>query len=389
MQNRKTPFIFIASLSGFALLTFDLYQPALPYITHLFHTTHSIGQLTLSLYLFIFGLSQLLWGPLVDHFGRQKCLPFSLTLFLIGTLICIFAINIGMLITGRIIQGLSVCCANIVAFSSTRDYEDSTIRARAISHISMAISISPIFAPLIGAILFVHFGWQSNFISMALIALTFLILSQHILHESPYWESRKNDFALRTLFSYYRNVIKHPQLWKGIVIITGSYSSFMIFTLNVAYLVIDELHFSPSQFAFLFAANGLIIIVGNYLGIQLREIYPLRWNMRLGIIIHMLGGLSMLCLMAWRGLSIYALLPSVIITLGIVLTNPPTLSLMLTDFKKNPASAMAIINTSRMSISAVFSIIIGSLISYHLCFLPLTIILIAFLCLMFSFSWIH
>lgn len=386
MPLQKTPFIYIASLSGFALLTFDLYQPALPYITHEFHTTHAMGQLTLSLYLLIFGVSQLFWGPLVDHFGRQKCLPVSLALFLAGTLVCIFAINMGMLIAGRIIQGLSVCCSNIVAFSSTRDYEDSRLRARAISHISMVISVSPIFAPLIGATLFIYFGWQSNFISMACIALTLLILSRKILHESPHWHSKQHVFVLSTLLNYYSNIFRHPQLWKNIVIVTGSYSSFMIFALNAAYLMIDRLHFHPAQFALFFAAHGLIVIIGNYLGIRLREKYSLKWNMRLGIVIHALGGFTMLMLLYFAGFTLVTLLPSIITTLGTTLTNPPALAIALTDFEANSASAVAVINSTRMSFSALFSIVVGYLISYDICFLPLSVLLIALVCLLFSFS---
>jgi MFS family permease len=88
---QKTPFLYLATLSGFSLLALDLYQPALPTITTFFKTTHNLGQLTMSMYLFVFGLAQLVWGPLLDHFGRKKCLPAGLILFLIGTILCIKA----------------------------------------------------------------------------------------------------------------------------------------------------------------------------------------------------------------------------------------------------------------------------------------------------------
>ncbi|MGL6036270.1 MAG: MFS transporter, partial [Legionella sp.] len=40
MSQTRTSIILIGLLSAFSLVTFDLYQPSLPYITHSFGTTH-------------------------------------------------------------------------------------------------------------------------------------------------------------------------------------------------------------------------------------------------------------------------------------------------------------------------------------------------------------
>ena len=70
-MNTKTttPLFYLGLLSAFSLLAFDLFQPALPAITNYFNTTQSVGQLTLSLFLFVYGVSQLFWGPIIDHYG--------------------------------------------------------------------------------------------------------------------------------------------------------------------------------------------------------------------------------------------------------------------------------------------------------------------------------
>lgn len=104
MPKSHNSIIFLGLLSAFSLLTFDLYQPSLPFITNYFNITPSMGQLTLSIYLLVYGITHLLWGPLIDHFGRRRLLPGNLLLALIGSLMCAFAPNITMLICGRALQ---------------------------------------------------------------------------------------------------------------------------------------------------------------------------------------------------------------------------------------------------------------------------------------------
>src|SRR5689334_11338069 len=123
MPQSRTSILLVGLLSAFSLLTFDLYQPSLPYITNFFGTTHSLSQLTLSIYLVVFGVTQLIWGPLIDHFGRRRLLPGSLVLAVLASILCAFAPNIWILILGRALQGFALCCANLVAFSISRDFE--------------------------------------------------------------------------------------------------------------------------------------------------------------------------------------------------------------------------------------------------------------------------
>ena len=51
-----------------------LYLPALVNITEKLHTTSAMMKYTLSSYLIAMGLSQLIYGPLSDSFGRKRCL---------------------------------------------------------------------------------------------------------------------------------------------------------------------------------------------------------------------------------------------------------------------------------------------------------------------------
>ncbi|ARG97492.1 MFS transporter [Legionella micdadei] len=380
----STPFWYLGILSTFSLITFDLYQPALPAITVYFNTSQALGQLTLSLFFLVFGLSQLIWGPLIDHFGRRRTLKLSLFIFLFSTIGCIFSRNIEMLIIARIFQGFAVCCANVVAFSSSRDQDDSTERARVISHISMIVSVSPIFAPLIGSVIFTQYGWQATFILMAILAVFLLISAKYTLRESPHWQCSEGSFLFRTSLASYKKILSHRRLWIGIFIITASYSCVMIVIVSAAYLIIDNLNYSPFIFSISFGINGSMLILGNYIGIKLREKKSLPWNIHAGSLLMILGAFMMLILFHIFGLSLITLAPVLIICLGISITNPPTFSLALSNYHQEAATATAIINTVRMSVAAIVAGVLAGLIVYRPHFLALSLFTCSLICWFFS-----
>ncbi|BCA95543.1 MFS transporter [Legionella antarctica] len=364
----------IGLLSAFSLLTFDLYQPSLSHITDYFGTTHSLSQLTLSIYLFVFGVTQLIWGPLIDHFGRRRLLPASLILTVVASLICAFAPNITVLIVGRALQGFALCCSNLIAYSTSRDSEDPVERAKILSYISMIIAVSPILAPVFGSLIFTYFGWQSNFILMAGIALVLFIQSRRALFESPYWSPPKQPFMLHNAFNAYKEILPSSILWCGSMIMMFSFAAVMLTVINSSYLIIDRLGFSPLGFGIIFVFNGLNIIVGNYLGIWLRNRLDMTLTIYLGNWFIIIGGLAMLISSMLYGFSLGSLSFALIANLGISISAPPTMSLMLSDFKENTGAALAIINTLRMFGSSLLSMLMGYLIMNNLNALPIGLI---------------
>src|SRR5437763_7917514 len=75
--NAMSPAVVVLVLSlllGIQPVTTDLYLPALPALTEGFGAPVSQAQLTLTTLLLAFGLSQLVWGPLSDRFGRRAVL---------------------------------------------------------------------------------------------------------------------------------------------------------------------------------------------------------------------------------------------------------------------------------------------------------------------------
>lgn len=374
MHKPPTSILFIGLLSAFSLLTFDLYQPSLPYITNYFDTSHSLSQLTLSIYLFVFGLAQLIWGPLLDHFGRRRLLPGSLLLAVVASIICTVAPNIYVLIVGRALQGFALCCANLIAFSTSRDFENPIERAKVLSYVSMIVSISPILAPVLGSLIFTYCGWQANFMLMAGIGIALLLQAKKSLFESPFWSAPKNTFSVKKAVSSYKEPMTSPLLWSASFIMMFSFAAVMLSVINSSYLIIDKLGFSPLVFGIIFIFNGLNIIVGNYLGIGLRKYFSMATTSYLGSCLMIFGGLAMLICTALYDFSLYSLSFALICNLGISLTAPATMSLALADFKENSGVALAFIHTIRMLGSSLLTMLSAYLLMEDLNTLPIGLI---------------
>src|SRR5437868_4557641 len=91
-RTNKTLLIFILGLlSAIGPFSIDMYLPGFPEIATDLNTT--VAHISLSLSSFFIGISagQLLYGPLLDRFGRKSPLYIGLMLYVITSIGCAFA----------------------------------------------------------------------------------------------------------------------------------------------------------------------------------------------------------------------------------------------------------------------------------------------------------
>jgi DHA1 family bicyclomycin/chloramphenicol resistance-like MFS transporter len=76
--------LILGALTALGPFSIDMYLPGFPAIAQNLHTT--VSQVALSLSSFFVGISagQLLYGPLLDRFGRKKPLYFGLVLYVVA-----------------------------------------------------------------------------------------------------------------------------------------------------------------------------------------------------------------------------------------------------------------------------------------------------------------
>lgn len=156
MQQRQSNFNY-SLLTFFCLmmvtpapLSIDEYAPSLPAMVHALNGTQTLLQLSISIYMLAFAISQIVLGPLSDRFGRRPIIVWATPVFLVGTILCILSHSAPMLLVSRFIQGLGIGAFALTASSLIADVFSGDQLHRVTSMFSTTYSFVPIVAPVIG-----------------------------------------------------------------------------------------------------------------------------------------------------------------------------------------------------------------------------------------------
>ena len=154
----------MALMTSLVALNLDAVLPALSQIGAALNVTDP-RQSHLIVSLFIVGLAfgQLYYGPLSDSRGRRYAIISGLVVFAVGSLICMFAESIEVMLFGRIVQAFGVSGPRVATTAVVRDKYVGEAMARVMSFIMMVFIIVPMLAPILGQTVLIWFAWQHIF----------------------------------------------------------------------------------------------------------------------------------------------------------------------------------------------------------------------------------
>ena len=179
--DSRRKFIFLILILGgvtaIGPLTIDMYLPAFSAIARGFNAPDNLVQLSLTTYFAGLAVSQLIYGPIIDRFGKKLPLFFGLCLFVITSIACCFVTSIEQLIVMRFFQAMGACIGVVVPRAIVRDIFSPQESARIYSHLMLVMGLAPILAPMIGSFVLVIFGWQAIFALLASFGVICLVVS--------------------------------------------------------------------------------------------------------------------------------------------------------------------------------------------------------------------
>ena len=140
-----------------------MYLPAMPNLARDLGVAEGSVQITLTVYTAGFAIGQLIQGPLADSYGRRPVLIIGVALFAVASVMSALAEGIDALILIRGIQGFAGAAAAVIIQAIVRDMFDREDFSRAMSFITLVITIAPLIAPLLGGYIAIWFGWRGIF----------------------------------------------------------------------------------------------------------------------------------------------------------------------------------------------------------------------------------
>ncbi|WP_316811631.1 MFS transporter [Pedobacter heparinus] len=247
-------------LSGFAT---DIYIPSLPTMASSLQVSSLQVQLTLSLFLISYGISQLFIGSVLDSFGRYRLSLICLLIFAAASIVIANTHNIYLIYLMRIIHGFTVGTIIVAKRAYFVDLFTGDQLKHYLSLFSIIWSTGPIVAPFLGGYLQTAFGWESNFYFLAILAVILAILEFIYSGETL---SHFSEFSLKKITSIYITMIKTASFSLGIVMLGLAYTMVMIYNMTGPFIVEHHLHFSPVVAGYSSLILGFAWMVGGFIG---------------------------------------------------------------------------------------------------------------------------
>ena len=172
MFNKEWKYLFLIIVIFItACIETDIYLPAFTEYDDFFSISEEKIQALLTWNFIGICLAGPLYGPLSDAFGRKKPLIAALALFLVGSLITIWAQSFNLMLWGRILQGLGSGGCFTLGTAIIFDAFNKEKAIQALTRINTIIPFIMAGAPMLGGYLNYAYGFRSNFIAIAVCVL--------------------------------------------------------------------------------------------------------------------------------------------------------------------------------------------------------------------------
>jgi MFS transporter, DHA1 family, multidrug resistance protein len=250
---------------GFALLALstDMTIASFPGMVRYFGVSVSRVQATLSLFVIAFAVSQLVYGPLSDRFGRRPVLLAGMAIYVAASVACLFAPSINAFLAARFLQAIGCCAATVIGRAIIRDVHGAEGTARMIAYISAGMAILILIGPMLGGWLEQQFGWRAIFAFLALLGAAFLAAVAAKLGESNLNPDRGATRIGQTLVNY-RVLLADRRFTGHALVVACGYGTVMAFLSGAPFVLMGLYGLSASRFGLVF---GLTIL--GYIGSSL------------------------------------------------------------------------------------------------------------------------
>ncbi|WP_139977028.1 CmlA/FloR family chloramphenicol efflux MFS transporter [Ochrobactrum sp. CGA5] len=345
-NNKQTPdwsyslpfaLALMAPFDILASLAMDIYLPVVPSMPAILQTTPAMVQLTLSLYMVMLGVGQLLFGPLSDRFGRRPILLGGGLVFALSSFGLAITDNAPLFVALRLVQATGASAALVATFATVRDvYAARPEGATIYSLFSAMLSFVPALGPIAGALIAKGFGWRTIF---ALLGVLGLVATWRALH---HWhETRPNNSPPRA--GSIVRIISDFRFWTYTLGFATAMGTFFVFFSTAPRILIERGGFGETTFSFAFASVAIVMIAAT----RILPRHTLKWGARtsvsLGMAVLLASGLLLVAGEKLLQPSFTSLIvPMWLAAVGIVLTGSMTANGALAAFDDSAGMAVAV-----------------------------------------------
>ncbi|WP_339530404.1 purine nucleoside transporter PunC [Pseudomonas mucidolens] len=357
---------YLAGLSMLGYLAMDMYLPAFGAMGEQLQISAGAVGASLSVFLAGFAVGQLLWGPLSDRLGRKPILLAGLSLFVLGCLGMFWVESTAQLLALRFVQAIGVCSAAVSWQALVIDRYPADQAHRVFAGIMPLMSLSPALAPLLGAMVLKHWGWQAIFAMLLGVSLLLLLPTLFLKStpKRPIANGEKSKFGYGQLLT--------SRLFTGNVMIFAACSASFFAWLTASPFILGDMGYSPSDIGLSYVLPTLAFLVGGYSCRSALQRFQGKVLLPWLLVAYCI---SMVALYLVATLTVPTLTTLLIPFCLMALVNgasyPIVVANALMPFSENSGKAAALQNTLQLGLCFVSSLLVSSMIAQPL---PVTVI---------------
>lgn len=363
MRSRKQNFFLILTLgilNALSPFSIDMYLPSFQEIARDLNVSSARVALTVSSYFIGFAIGQLLYGPLLDRFGRKPPVCFGLALYVLASLGCMQAHSIEALLFFRFLSAVGGCSASVAAVAMVRDFFPPAAATKIFSSLMLVLSVSPLLAPSVGSLLLLVSGWRAIFAILALMGLVNILLVVTLPHGQLPDLSVQLDW--RSIARNFRDVFAIRQFSTYTFAGAFSFTGLFVYVAGSPSIFMDYFHVSASLYGAIFALLAVGMIGGGQLNHLFARHHHAREVFRASTLVQVvLATAFFIC--TWFDICglVATLIFLFLILLSAGISYPNAAGLALEPLTKNIGSASALLGFVQLGIGAATSSAVGLL----------------------------
>ena len=363
MSEKKAPkavLIFILGLlSSIGPISIDLYLPAFSAIASDLKTDVSSVMLSLSAFFVGISLGQLVYGPLLERFGRKKPLYGGLALYALASVGCALSESVEALIFFRGLQALGGCVGMVASRTLVRDLFPVHQIAKVFSSLMLVIAVSPLIAPTLGSLITIHLGWRALF-GVLVAVITAIVLGIYFLLPEGAAPNPSYSLKPKSILKSFKSVLAEPQFALYTATSSIAYSGLYAYISGSPFVFMDYFMTDETTYGLIFA----LIAAGLIGTAQINGFLLTKWGsdqiIRIALSIQSLVGLTLVLLTATGLIQLWSMVGLLFLFLscqGLIFPNASALS--MAPFSKNAGNASALMGFFQMSVGALLSALVS------------------------------
>lgn len=286
--------ITLIFLTGLSVLSLNMFLPSLSNIATHFKADYGLVSLSISGYLGMTAVMQIIIGPLSDRFGRRPIILTGLIVFTVASIGCLLATDITTFLAFRMMQAAIISGAALSP-AIVKDMFSTKEAASLLGYISMAMAVAPMVGPMIGGVLDELFGWRINFMVYAAIGLFILLVCFFDLGETH--KERSSDF--KNQLRLYPSLLGSRRFWGYSLCMAFSTGAFYAFLAGAPLVAKTLFGMSTSKLGFYIGTITVGFFLGSFLSGRFAKVFQLTTMMiagRIAACVGLIAGITLFSL---------------------------------------------------------------------------------------------